>query len=131
MARDFDPGALLGRSYPLAEGLRVTLRMAHSSDARAIRRLLARRSGGEAGPIELARLVRFDPRRQLVLCATALIDGGERLVGVGSIALERNGAEPPQPELVAVDPEVAPSVASLLAGALIGRVQALSRDRAA
>ena len=110
------------------------MRVARSSDVAPIRELLARRDGGEhpAGDdLEIARLVSFDPRQRCVLTATALIDGGERMVGVGSITLDGDPDSEPRPEVVVVDPQVPDAVGTLLAGALVGRAGALARDRAA
>jgi len=135
VVNDFDPGALLGRSYPLADGSRVCLRMARSSDSGPIRGLAERQLTADAvGPaqvdrLELARLVSFDPRRRCVMCATALIDGGERLIGVGAVDLVGEQAGQPQPVLV--DPEAPEGLRELLIGALLGRAGALARDRAA
>jgi len=132
----FDPGALLGRFYPLDGGLRISLRMARSSDAAPIRELLERRAladGATLTPIdlELARLVSFEPRRRCVLAATALIEGAERLVGIGSIDLDEAGPPDPQADLVVIDPEAPQELEGFLAAALAGRAGALARDRAA
>jgi hypothetical protein len=136
MEHEFDAGALLGRFYPLTEGFRVSLRMARSSDAAPVRELLERRAladGATLSPIDLtlARLVSFDPRGRYVLAATALIDGAERLVGVGSIDLDETGPGDPQPELVVVDPEAPAELEKFLAAALARHAEALARDRAA
>ena len=124
----FDPGALLGASYPL-DGARVRLRMVASSDAPAVRALIAD-CGCVGGDFVAERLLRFDPRRRAVVCATALLDGAEVMVGVGAIDLEaRATAALPNPLLIH---ERAPDgVADLLAGALVGRAQMLARTRAA
>ena len=133
----FDPGALLGRFYPLEDGSSVSLRVVRSSDAAQIRELFERRAQADGvAPQPLvdlapARLVSFDPRRRCVLAATALIDGGERLVGVGSIGLDEVTEAEPRPEVVVVDPDANGGVAQLLSAALTGRAEALARDRAA
>lgn len=131
MPFNFDPGALLGRTYPLEDGSRVRLRLARSSDAAAVRTLLRRQAdlAEQTVPdLELARLVSFDPRDRCVICATGLIEGAERLIGVGSIPLDGDGAEP---EWLIIDPASPPGLRSLLIGALVGRASALGRDRAA
>ena len=110
------------------------LRVARSSDLAPIRDLFGRQGEAEGSAprdLAVARLVNFDPREQCVLTATALVDGAERMVGVGSIGLDSDPQSDPQPELVVVDPEVAEDVRPLLAGALAGRAGALARDRAA
>lgn len=76
----------LDRTYVLDDGQRVRVRLARSSDAAPIRELAARRRF-DADPLEVARLTRFDPRRRLVICATALIGVRDTLVGVGAIGL--------------------------------------------
>jgi len=131
----FDPGALLGRSYPLADGVRVCLRMARPSDSGPIRALAERQLGDDASApgriasLELARLVSFDPRRRCVMCATALVEGGERLLGVGAVELD--GEHAGRPQAVFVDPESPEGLRELLNGALVGRASALARDRVA
>lgn len=126
MAHSFDPGALLGSSFTLDSGVRVRLRLARSSDSGLIRDLVAR-VGTRPEELELARLVHFDPRRRVVLCATALIDSTERLVGVGAIELDGAGA----PEVVIVDAEQSEALTELLAAALAGRASAAVGSRAA
>lgn len=119
MASSFDPGALLGASYPLDGGLRVRLRLARTSDVPAIRALIEEREGS-VDEMQLARLVSFDPRTRVVLCATALVDSAETLVGVGAIECRDDG-EHPEPELLIVSAGSRQELAELLAGALIGR----------
>ncbi|HSO97954.1 MAG TPA: hypothetical protein VLP43_03310 [Solirubrobacteraceae bacterium] len=120
----FDPGALLARTYRLPRGPRVRLRLPQSSDAGEIQALGAAR----LTELELARLRRFDPRQRLVICATALIDGSARIVGVGAIDLDR-----PQdgPAVLTSDRESLEGLDELLREALIGRARALVRTRAA
>ena len=132
MAFDFDPGALLGRFYPLEGGLRACLRLARPTDAGAIRDLMM--EGGESTTPglwtpELRRLVSFDPRRQCVLCATALVENGERLLGVGSIELTDDA--PDEPELLILHPEAPEGLRRLLSGALVGRAAVVAQARAA
>jgi hypothetical protein len=120
--------ALLGDSYPLSNGLRVRLRVARSSDAVPIRGLLDRVDLA-AGDLELARLVQFDPRRRWVICATALIDATETLVGVGAIELDTDGQA--EPDMLVVSEEHSADVAELLTGTLMDRVAHAARARAA
>ena len=105
MARSFDPGALLGGSFTLDDDVRVRLRLARSSDSAMIRDLVAR--VGSRRELQLARLVHFDPRHRAVICATALIDSTETLVGVGAIDLDGTG----EPEVVIVDARALPGAA--------------------
>ncbi|HEY2161150.1 MAG TPA: hypothetical protein VGH24_07590 [Solirubrobacteraceae bacterium] len=126
MPAQFNRVALLGGSYDVRNGFRVRLRMARSSDVAPIRALLERSRG--TGELELVPLVQFDPRRRCVICATALIDGAETLVGVGSIALDGDGLSDPDTLLVA--DEHADEIGVLLADALAARA-AISGTRAA
>jgi hypothetical protein len=124
----FDPGALLARSYALPRGPRVCLRLARVRDLRNLSRLL-RRQRLNPDELELARLVHFDPRERLVICATALIGSAETVVGVGVIELTGDPAT--VPSLVVVDDVITYGLAELLSDALIGRARALARARAA
>jgi hypothetical protein len=108
-----------GRFHRLENGLSVRLRLARSSDRRSIRELLERAGAG----VEPIGLVHFDPRRRVVVCATALLDGRETVVGVGSIAL---GA--PVPEVLVSD-DRARGVGELLAGVLAEHAAVLARAR--
>ena len=114
---------LLDRFHTLSSGLPVRLRLARSSDRGRIRELLERSGAG----VEPISLVHFDPRRRVVVCATALLDGQDTVVGVGSI--ERGAASA---DLLIAD-DRADGVGELLAGVLAERsaVLAQSRSRAA
>src|SRR5205807_8066139 len=101
--------------------------MARSSDLLPIRALLAERHADRES--ELVPLVQFDPRRRCVICATALIDSAERLVGVGSIDLDGDSAT--EPETVLVAGEHAEEIAALLADALRFRAAHAAQSRAA
>lgn len=127
MPAPFNRQALLGDTYDLGDDFRVRLRMARSSDLAPIRELLERTRG--ARELELARLVQFDPRRRCVICATALIDSAETLVGIGSIELDGDG--PAEPDTLLVAEEHAKEIAGLLAEALVARAAHAGRARAA
>jgi hypothetical protein len=118
---------LLDRAYTLADGHRVRLRLARSSDARAIRDLAARRRF-EAHPFEVDRLTRFDPWRRLVVAATSLIDSRETFVGVGAIDLD--GPEPFEPDTLIFDDRL-DGLGHLLADVLIGWARSVAGRRAA
>ena len=123
MAESFEAGALLGHVYTLPDGLPVRLRLARSSDAPGVRRLLDdERSGLEPG-----RLVHFDPRRRYVVCATGLVDGRETLLGVGAIRLDDGTA----PDLLVVDGRQPQELTDLLRCALESCAEAVTRARAA
>jgi hypothetical protein len=128
MVERLDPGALLARYYTLSRGPRVCLRLVRSRDADGIRRL-CERAGLTLGELELARLVSFDPGTQIVLCATALIDSAETVLGVGVI--ERGVDRELVPRLVVADEELTDGLAGLLHDALVGHASLLVRARAA
>ena len=81
--------AVLSRTFALASGPRVRLRLAVPADARHIARLLDER-GVHATELDVRRLLAFSPSRRLVVCALAPLDGRETLVGVAGIDLERD-----------------------------------------
>jgi len=92
-------------------------------------RALYARHGAPLSELELARLVSFDLGTQLVLCATALIDSAETVLGVGAIELKDGGRL--APSLVVVDEELADGLDALLADALVAHADAMLRARAA
>jgi hypothetical protein len=120
MASRHDPGALLARYHPLPRGPRVCLRLVRRRDLRGIADLYAR-VGMPVHELSLARLVSFDPRSRVVLCATALIDSWETILGVGAIELER----PTKPTLVVVDEHETEGLFELLSGALVSHATAV------
>jgi hypothetical protein len=123
MLEGFDPGALLARYYDLPRGPRVCLRLARVGDLPGLEDLFARQ-GRPDDRLELARLVRSDPRRRLVICATALIDSVPTVVGVAAVSLEAPGCV--EPELLVVDDGITDGLGELLAAALHGRARALA-----
>jgi hypothetical protein len=125
MAAEPDPMALMAQTYALLRGPRVRLRLATPRDAASIEALIER-SGTDPAGIDIAGLVRFDPRRRSVICATTLLAGGETVVGVG--ATELDGVSP---SLLLVDDELTDGLGELLERALLGRVSALQRAQAA
>src|SRR5258708_7739610 len=130
MASNVNPSPFLGQSFPLADGLRVRLRLARATDVAAIAELFSRRGQSvTVDELEAGRVVQFDPRRRYVVCATALIDSAERLVGVGAIDLDRH--EVGEPDLLIFDPSVGGPVGELLWDALLGAAEVTARDRAA
>jgi hypothetical protein len=113
-------GALLAHYHPLPRGPRVCLRLARRRDRAGIAELYARQ-GIAVHQLSLARLVSFSPLETLVLCATALTDSRETVLGVGAIELER----PTQPTLVVVDQHQTDGLAELLRDALVGHATAI------
>jgi hypothetical protein len=128
MESGFDPGALLGNSYALPRGPRVRLRLTQLRDAPAIRALLER-GGLDPEDLEVARLVRFDPRTRVAICATALIGSSDTLVGVGAIGLDASPYA--EPDTLVVDAQLTDGLDQLLGRALVGRAEAIARARAA
>ena len=105
-----------------ADGKRLTMRRVRLRDLDALRSIAAR-AGIVCEEFELARLVRSDPGERLVLCATALRDGTEAVLGVGVIELSGSAT---MPSLILVDPTCGRPVAVLLAEALIDRARAVA-----
>jgi hypothetical protein len=116
---------MLSRAHTLEDGHRVRLRNARPSDSSAIAQLLEERGVARSEPPELDvyRLIRFDPRRRLAICATALIGNVEQIVAVGSIAI---GAD--APELVVARSEPAGELVRL---ALLSRAAEIGARTAA
>ncbi len=123
-----DSSALFAYSSGLPRGLRVRLRLARGRDAPAIRNLL-NAQGTSLDELELARLVRFDPRRRFVACATALIESREEIVGIGAIGLGEDAST--EPDLLVVDESRASGLEELLRGALVSRAIASAERPAA
>jgi hypothetical protein len=120
-----DPGALLSRSYELPAGPRVRMRLARRTDLAGFRDLLAQR-GVPATDFELERLVRYDPRRRIVICAMAPIRGAETVVGVGAIDLDPTA----EPDTIVVDEHLTDGLAMLLADVLVQRARTHARRTA-
>ena len=116
---------MLAYTHSLSRGPRVHLTLARSRDREGIASLLSG-AGLKGAELDAARLVRFDPRERCVISATGLIDGRQRIVGVGAIAL---GAG--EPELLVVDPRLTEGLDDLLRRALLARVKQASRSRTA
>lgn len=107
----------LDATTTLPDGSRARVRLPRRSDRPALRALHGR-LGFEVDELALARALRFDPRRRVVACITAWVDGAERLLGYGAIDL---GAD--DVEVLVVDVAGAPGCDVVLSDAL--------RDRAA
>ncbi|HEY1715618.1 MAG TPA: hypothetical protein VGG07_22125 [Solirubrobacteraceae bacterium] len=120
MVERHTPGALLARYHALPRGPRVCLRLVRRRDLAAIADLYARQSI-PVHELSLARLVSFDLLTRLVLCATALIDARETVLGVAAIELDR----PTEPTLVVVDEAQTDGLAGLLSGALVAHATAI------
>jgi len=111
----------LRRTFPIAGRPPVRLRMAGPSDRPLVSALLERR-GLSVDPLEVQRLLAFDPARRHVLCALAPLDGTEVLAGLGAIDA---GAD--APDVLVVDERFGPALGELLGRVLLER----SRSRRA
>jgi hypothetical protein len=111
----------MARTHTMPDGRQVRLRMARARDEESMRALL-RRCRPSCDGIEAERLTRFDPRHTVVICATALTDSSQEVIGVGAVELD--GAEPPD---VVVDEGEDGELGELLKRALDGRLKARQR----
>jgi hypothetical protein len=80
---------------------------------------LLSRQGLHVDDLELARLVRFDPRCRAVICASALIGPTETIVALGAIDLDAAS-----PDIVIADSSAGDGLRELVAGALMSRARA-------
>jgi hypothetical protein len=110
------------RTFALPSGDRVRVRLARPSDRAGVRELLEAR-GLQSEPLELGRLLNFDPRKRLVLAATTPADGTEALTGIGAIDLQPDA----EPDVLVVAQE---GLGELLGEILINRAEAHARRAA-
>lgn len=110
---------MMAQSATLGGGTRVRLRLARARDQSSVKALIER-TGAECSELEITRLVRFDPRERMVICA--LLDTTEIVVGVGAISFDSD-----RPELLVVDEQVGEELGELLSSSL----HELRRARAA
>ena len=75
----------LFRAHTLPSGLRVRVRLPQRGDLAGLLDLHDR-AGRASTELQATRLLRYDPRARAVLCATAWVDGAERLVGFAAFA---------------------------------------------
>lgn len=106
---------LIDATTTLPDGLHLRLRLPHPADRTGLHALHAR-LGLEIEELALARALRFDPVRRAVVCVTAFLGGADRPVAYGAIDI---GAD--APDLLVVDEELAPGVATVLEAALVER----------
>ena len=107
---------LLTRSHPLRDGTRVRLRLPHAGDRDGLV-ALHDRLGAPLEPLRLARILRFDPRWCVSVCATMLVGIDEVLVAYGHIDRDEGGS------LVVADEVLAPGVTGLMNAALLERAE--------
>src|SRR5205807_3602765 len=94
-------GVLLTQSHPLRDGSRVRLRLPHATD-RAGLVALHGRVGAPLDEVRMTRILRFDPRACISVCATMLSGLHEVLVAYGHVARDGSGS------LVVADEALAP-----------------------
>jgi hypothetical protein len=107
---------LLARSHPLPDGTRVRLRLPQGGD-RAGLVALHDRLGAPLDDVRMTRILRFDPRACVSVCATMLSGLTEVLVAYGHV--DRDGTS----SLVVADEAVAPGVSGLVRAALVERTE--------
>jgi hypothetical protein len=108
---------LLTRTHPLSDGTRVRLRLPQAGD-RAGLVALHDRLGAPLDALRMARILRFDPRACISVCATTLSGRTEVLLAYGHI--DREGGS----SLVVADEGLAPGVTGLVRAALAERTEA-------
>ena len=97
---------LLFRAHNLPSGLRVRVRLPQRGDLAGLLDLHDR-AGRAITEMEARRLLRYDPRARIVVCATAWVEGAERLVGFAA-------AEPGSDFELLADEAGAPGVGAVL-----------------
>lgn len=115
-----DHHSAVGHAATLSDGTPLAMRRVRLRDLDALR-CIAARAGVVCEEFELARLVRSDPGERLLLCATAVRDGNETVLGVGVIELS---GVTTMPSLILVDPAYGRPLAVLLAEALLDGARA-------
>jgi hypothetical protein len=111
----------MARIHTLPNGERVRLRLARARDEESLRALL-RHAHPRRREVDPGALAHFDPRHEIVVCATALVDSRQQVVGVG--AADLSGARAPE---VVIDERRDRELAELLRRALDGRVRTRRR----
>jgi hypothetical protein len=108
---------LLTLTHPLPDGARVRLRLPQAGD-RAGLIALHERLGAPLDDVRMSRILRFDPRACMSVCATMLTGLTEVLVAYGHI--DRDGSS----SLVVADEVLAPGLTELVRAALAERTDA-------
>jgi hypothetical protein len=91
--------------------------MVQPRDAAAVRAFLDGQ-GLSLDELELARLLRFDPRCRAVICASVLKGIQETIVGLGAIDLDTHS-----PDLVLIDRDCEAALRDLMVDALSTRAR--------
>jgi hypothetical protein len=100
---------LLNRTHRLTDGSLARMRLPHTGDRPGLVALSAR-LGLELGDLEAGRMLRSDPRHDVVLCATVWTTDGNVLAGYAATG-------PLGPTILA-DDELTPGIGELLADGL-------------
>ncbi len=98
----------LDTHHTLPEGTRVRLRLPQMRDRVGLVDLLAR-LGLEADEMDVARILRFDPRGRSVICATVWTGSSETLAGL--VAGTKDGSGP---DLLVADERLTPGLTAVL-----------------
>jgi hypothetical protein len=69
--------------------------------------------------LDVARLVRLDPRRRAVICADTVVGSTETIVALGTIDLDAS-----TPDTIVVASELSEDLSELIADALASRARA-------
>jgi hypothetical protein len=98
----------LDTHHTLPEGTRLRLRLPQVRDRVGLVELLDR-LGLEAGDLDVARILRFDPRGRTVVCATVWTGTSETMTGIVAGAKDADG-----PDLLVADERLTPGVSDVL-----------------
>lgn len=118
MLRTFLFQMLTDAHTTLSDGTRVRVRLPHTGDRPGLHALHAR-LGVRVEDLDLARTLRFDPRRRSVVVATAWFGGAESVVAYAAMDLDADA-----PDLLVADERLAPGIGETLVEALHGRAAA-------
>jgi hypothetical protein len=120
MALELPTPVLFGRTYRLTEGTQIRFRLAGPGDHPGVSALLAR-VGSKSDELQLVRLLRADPRKHAVVCATALIGGRETVLGFAATCF-RDAPQDGDYSVIVVDPAAGEELRALLIQALVSRL---------
>ncbi len=106
----------LDTHHTLPEGTRLRLRLPQVRDRAGLVDLLTR-LGLEADELDVARILRFDPRGRTVICATVWTGTAETMAGIVAGAKDGRG-----PDLLVADERLTPGVGEALRDMLAASV---------
>lgn len=84
-----DPGAMLSAAHELADGSSARLRLTRPSDAGLVQAFLE--TLGEAPEDVVQEFTYYEPRERLIMAASSLDRGTEKIVGLASVAVRETG----------------------------------------